>query len=536
MEFNMKKFIFLLSIPLVVTIILLAPLFSHSPRIIALADHLNEVNCNVIFSFEESKYVLEECNTLVPTDTPLPTDTSVPTDTNTPVLTNTNVATATNTARASRTPTPTNTSVVTATNTVTPTNTVVPTDTPAPTDTPVVSQTPAGTFTPFPSAPLCATHDSNDFYHSLWNSQLGCHYNHEHGQNPFVPEVANKFPGFDLFQLLGNVEIGHTNPSSPMENTHKHAGFKWDVTLSHSDGCAGREGRPTGIDALAVQYHGFGDYSIEFESRIHSAVALFRQCQVGNPTDYGYVFVNQHQDYGQRTAPYQGTILPYPDTPLPAYESPREPYFAIECFNGNTAPCNRNGSLQDILNNDRDTSTTWISEPQNIVGSGSELFAILFRARDIFQVLDITDLTYPFTFKWLCSNDGGNTYTAIPGCRYNNSTTRVHEMMGTIPQSWDNLSGFDTNPVVGRITAVGFVTRFGTLNQSCTVPAVDCHPIKLVNAFTGGYGTGFDLVNQKIDQFDPLNLPERDIYFCNGIVCGEFDTNSVSSGWIESEN
>ena len=33
----------------------------------------------------------------------------------------------------------------------------------------------------------------------------GCHYDHEHGQNPFTPEVAATFPGFDLRALLGGV-------------------------------------------------------------------------------------------------------------------------------------------------------------------------------------------------------------------------------------------------------------------------------------------------------------------------------------------
>jgi len=165
-------------------------------------------------------------------------------------------------------------------------------------------------ITPYPQASLCEdsgeAHD-NSLFHTLWDSARGCHYDHEHGQYPFTPQVTATFPGFDLRALIGGVGVGHTNPSSPMENTHKHGGMKWNVILSHTAGCAGREGVPTGIDAVVIQYHAFGDYSIEFETRIHSAVALIRQCQAGNPTDYGYIFVNQHQDYGQRVAPYQGS-------------------------------------------------------------------------------------------------------------------------------------------------------------------------------------------------------------------------------------
>ena len=110
-------------------------------------------------------------------------------------------------------------------------------------------------------------------------------------------------------------------------------------------------------------------------------------------------------------------------------------------------------------------------------------------------MLDDSDQTYPFTFAWLCSADGGASYSPGPGCSYNNTTTRVHEVMGEIPVEWDNLAGFDTDPRVGRITADGYVTRFGDLNLSCTAPGTDCHPIKLVQAFTGRYLSQFSLVS-----------------------------------------
>ena len=44
-------------------------------------------------------------------------------------------------------------------------------------------------------------------FHSLWDSDRGCHYDHEHGQNPFTPEVAATFPGFDLRELIGGVGV-----------------------------------------------------------------------------------------------------------------------------------------------------------------------------------------------------------------------------------------------------------------------------------------------------------------------------------------
>ena len=381
----------------------------------------------------------------------------------------------------------------------------------------------------FPEAPLCPTHDPTQ-WHGLWDSVRGCHYDHEHGTFPFAPEVATAFPGFDLRALLCGVEIGHCVPSSPMEPTHKHGGFKWNVLLGHPHGCEGHEGSPIGVDASVIEYHAFGDYSIEMGARMHSAVALMRQCRVENPSDYGYVFIDQHVDYGQRVSPYQGVMLPYPDNPSPAYESSFAPYFTVDCISCGS----KTDTRQAILDTNENASSTWTSDPKKLVGAGSHLFEILFRVRDTYQVLDRSDLVYPFTFVWLCSDDGGSTYAAQPGCRYNNSTTTVHEVNGTIPAGWDNLAGFDTNPAVGRITAQGYVTHSGQLNLACAAPGMDCHPIKLVNAFVGYYGSF--LLAAKEDQFTPVGDPERDIYFCAGLPCSETSPGAVSSGWIGAEN
>jgi hypothetical protein len=391
------------------------------------------------------------------------------------------------------------------------------------------------TIMPYPDAPLCPdTGEAHDpsLFHTLWDEQRGCHYDHEHGQNPFTPEAAVTFPGFDLKALLGGVEIGHTNPSSPMENTHKHGGFKWQVLLAHPNGCAGHEGSPIGVDASVIQYHAFGDYSVEFESRVHSVVALLRQCTNTNPTDYGYIYLVQHVDYGQRVSPYQGLVLPYLDEPQPPFQGGAAPYFSIDCI-GTTCP-SKTRTRDSILTLNANTSTTWTSDPKKLIGSGSHLFELLFRARDTYQVLDRDDLTYPFTFVWLCSQDGGATHSAIAGCRYNNSTTRVHEINGTLPAAWDNLDGFDTDPRVGRISAEGYVTRFGDLNLNCAVAGPDCFPIKMVGAFVGYYGSF--LLPTKAGEFGPAALPERDIYFCGTQTCSEGDPGATASGWIGQSN
>lgn len=460
-------------------------------------------------------------------------------------------ATPTRTLKPSRTPTPTRTLTPTATATATATgDTPTPTDTPTETLTPTITLTPTETvtpsstpvqITPYPDAPLCPDFGElhgYDQFHILWDSVRGCHYDHEHGQNPFIPEVVAAFPGFDLYSLLGNVQVGHTNPSSPMENTHKHGGMKWNVQLHHPQTCAGFEGATTGVDGSVIQFHGFGDYEIEAEARIHSTVALLRQCRTSNPTDYGYVFINQLQDYGQRIVPYQGTVVNYPNQPVPAYPSPFGPYLSIDCVDlifPHVIQCRNSLALAQSV----PASSNWTSKVTGDTenpghSDGAPLFNLLWRVGDLYRLFDWSDQEYPFTFLWLCTSDSGLTYNPA-GCRYNNTTTQVHEVKGVIPATWDNLTGWDSNSVVGRITAEGFVDNTGNVALDCTESGGNCYPIKLVNAFTGTYGSVLVFTPGKGVNVVPY-LPERDVYFCGGDLCSEGTPGAVPSGWTGSEN
>ena len=402
----------------------------------------------------------------------------------------------------------------------------------APTPTRVTGPAVAGA--PYPEAPLCPTHDPTK-WHGLWDSVRGCHYDHEHGTSPFTPEVAATFPGFDLQTMLCGIQVGHCVPSGPTEHSHKHGGFKWNVQLKHPQGCAGYEGATIGVDGSVIQIHGFGNYAVELEASVHSVVALLRQCSTGNPNDYGYVYVSQHVSYGEVASPYQGDLLMYPYYSVPVYDPAFGPYLTVGCI-GEKLPGQR-GDCRDDLAQARvnNADSNWSSKP---TGSGakplnSSLLQIFWRLRDTYQLLDWRDQSYPYSFLWLCSVDGSSYVQA--GCEYNNSTTQVHEIQGTIPATWDNLAGFDTDPRVGRITAQGYVTNFGELNTNCTTIGPDCQPIKMVQAFVGQYGSVLVFTPNKGTNIVPY-LPERDIYFCGGVPCTEGGPGAVSSGWIGAEN
>lgn len=387
---------------------------------------------------------------------------------------------------------------------------------------------------PYAGAPLCPTHDPTK-WHGLWDSARNCHYDHEHGTSPFTSEVAATFPGFDLRAMLCGLEIGHCVPSGPTEHSHKHGGFKWNVQLRHPEGCVGFEGAPIGVDGSVIQIHGFGNYAVELEASVHSVIALLRQCSAANPNDYGYVYVSQHVSYGQVISPYQGDLLTYPYYNFPVYDTPRGPYLSVDCIGQKLA--GQRGDCRDDLNQARrhDANSIWTSKPTGLGTrpANSSLVQILWRLRDTYQLFDWNDQSYPYSFLWLCSADGFSYNPA--GCRYNNSTTQVHEIQGTIPASWDNLAGFDQDPRPGRITAQGYVTNFGDLNTSCTTAGPDCQPIKMVQAFVGQYGSALVFTPDKGANIVPY-LPERDIYFCNGAPCNETLPGAVPSGWIGPEN
>lgn len=448
-------------------------------------------------------------------------------------------------------PTETPTSTPTSTPTDTPTNTATATrtNTPPATNTPP----PQGNITPFRGAPLCPDHTSEHVvnkFHAIWDSSRGCHYDHEHGKSPFTSTVVNAFPGFNLLQLLCGNEVSHCNPSSPTENVLKHGGNKWQVTVPAPKGCfVGFEGGTVAIDAAVVQFHAHGRQNLEHEVRSHSAVAMLRQCKSANPSDKGYIFVGQLQEYGQRITPYQGFLLNYPDSFQPTYAVERGPYFSAECVGAQipmppgmsdlgilSAPCRP--SLAGHIAANGNTNSKWSSK---VSGQGPrppmpKLYTNLFNIRDTYQMLDSRDLAHPFTWLFMCSSDGGVTYNpAMTNCRWNNSTATITEVKGTIPAAWDNLAGWDTDLRVGRITAQGFVTRFGDRNTACTASVgLDCQPIKMIGAFVGVYSS--ELSAGKVSNPDPFNTPERDIYFCGTQVCTETSPGAVPSGWIGSEN
>lgn len=367
---------------------------------------------------------------------------------------------------------------------------------------------------PYPAAPLCVTHDPTK-WHGLWNAVDGCHYDHEHGDNPFTPEVAAVLP-FDIAALLGGTEIGSMYPTSAAEPTTKHGGFKWFVMTANPGSCvAGFEGAANCVAAAAIQVHAWGDPA-EQNGRIHSAIVFLKVCRPANPTDCGYVFAVGHVDYGQRVAPYQNTVLAYPDNFAPTWPGGFGPYWSTDC-RGNQLPGCRNVTMAQWLAGNYNASSTITNKP---TGSGPRpvepiLVRLLSRVRDNYTVLDSADTIYPYTFKYVCGNEVYNP----AGCRYNNSTLAVHEAGGEIPASWDG-AAWDNDSRPGYVSGTGML---------------DGLPFQVINMPVGKYGSSLCAV-VKCSNPTPVTNPEHDIYFLNGLVVSETTPGALPSGWIGDAN
>jgi hypothetical protein len=161
---------------------------------------------------------------------------------------------------------------------------------------------------PYPAAPPCPSHD-NRAWHGLWDAQRGCHYDHQHGDNPH--EVDDLF-GTSLFRLMGG-EISHpwqTFSTAGYENDLKHAGYFWHVRRDLPP----QRNQTIWIRAfrLLVHQHPSGrDAPVRFHSGVFEAITTDLEgndgyIQIpGMWVDFGHLLVDGQRvlDVGQEAEP-----------------------------------------------------------------------------------------------------------------------------------------------------------------------------------------------------------------------------------------
>jgi hypothetical protein len=411
----------------------------------------------------------------------------------------------------------------------------VPTATPgSPTATsspkPILTQTVAATPTqitgasaPYKGAPECPTHDPTA-WHSLWDSKRGCHYDHEHGDDPSLGDAYFGKAG----SLWGGQTISYPFATSSMENTMKHGGYKyfvrtpqyhpWPPCGTHSE----TDTSPTGnncIIASRVEYHIVGG-TMDSLARYHSFYLELVVCKYPAFTECGIVRTGGHADFANLIAPHygprivrpggtvdfgDGMLMSFaPDGPdLPALSG--EPYVMMIPYTPEElsyhqayTPTPPNATMdQWSMQELNDCEPTPAGDPCHNKYAG--FFA---QVGDSWNLLDTQN---PNTIHWICKGQ--------PGCQYNGSLTGVNGVGALILQTWQSSGD-------GFVTLKGYTDRWGNprFDGVCTAVSVDCIPFVLEKAPVGFAST------HTADECVCL-VYEHDIYF-----------NGQSSDWIQFPN
>ncbi|RMG89068.1 MAG: hypothetical protein D6706_22015, partial [Chloroflexi bacterium] len=227
-----------------------------------------------------------------------------------------------------------------------PTSTAVPTATP--------TQPPDGAWIPpSPDAPACPPeyHDGTQ-WHQLWNYDMGCHYDHEHGV-PIQPWVYELFG--DFTQYTNGQTISYPWETTD-ENLLKHPGYNWGGFDVREYGCRPFLPGTGGINAWFIEAHGMANAHGQ-QARFHSFFGMANLCNDNG--DAGQIVIGGHEDYGQLVSPYKGgqeaIIGPdvYPKAP-PVYFNETPPYVGLSRGRGSVETWNsavRGGSIAFVEEN-----------------------------------------------------------------------------------------------------------------------------------------------------------------------------------------
>ena len=166
--------------------------------------------------------------------------------------------------------------------------------TPAPTSAPGTG----GGTQPYAGAPKCdeSLHNPTE-WHSLWNSEAGCHYDHEHKMNPH--DMDDVF-GTQIYDWAGGslsypwqtyagagVNFEQYADGTCTENNCKHEGYKWLYYRNRTSAENVRGALLLGSHVITdarVQYHGVGG-EMGALTRVHSVWLEARACYNGEISD-----------------------------------------------------------------------------------------------------------------------------------------------------------------------------------------------------------------------------------------------------------
>lgn len=324
---------------------------------------------------------------------------------------------------------------------------------------------------PYADAPLCpaSAHDKRKF-HSLWNADLGCHYDHHHGDNPHDADVVL---GTDIYSKMGG-EISYpwqTFSTSGLENDLKHAGYFWhvrkDIPCPNNNPCITAfrtlvHQHPSGMDAT-VRYHSYA-----FEAQM---------------SDGGYILTGGWVDFGDLHSP-EGTV--------------------ITDVHGNHDSRLGGGAGRHKQHSPTNGQIIWYGASQIRVDENYPRGFITLSST-IQDAWDITDPNDP------SRHDDYVCHGLVPAgrCRTNATTLRPHLISVNMSvRDFNSIIDADSN---GSADFQGYADRYGrplAPGHSCTAYTVDCAPMIMRSLKTGyNYPTA--------DSHTALSFKDYDIYFGN---------------------
>lgn len=407
------------------------------------------------------------------------------------------------------------------------TATAVASHTPPATLTPEPTITPAGPIAPYADAPPCPAelHD-NRTWHSLWNETAGCHYDHQHGNNP---HELNDLFGLDFFlwsggdlsapwQTFSGAGAHHEQPGNEacMENDCKPDGYVW---LTVRDFPCRRnipgilDGADNCITDARVLFH-MDKTQIDALVRFHFVWVEAKVCQVGQtgPENCGIYKGGGHLDLGRLNIP-RGEYVPLPNDP--------DIFMTVDF-----PPEAKSYRIHSRCDGTRPDLDSWQSE-------GNFLFdATTDPILSVGYAIHLND-------PWGCTNPNmqGNPQTPEnvaatdffcypdPGCKFNGSEFALFRVWVIIPSEPFDNGGFDTDGREGFFSYLGYTDRYGSIVEGCTEVGLDCVPVSAVGV---PVGRGRLRANQLV-----LNQ-DFDFHVCGADlhICLPGESGGVSIDWI----
>lgn len=351
---------------------------------------------------------------------------------------------------------------------------------------------------PYAEAPSCeelgVLHDTR-LWHGIWNYDYGCHWDHEHKQNPHDMDYLF---GTDLYTWFGSnegrlAEISYPwqtftgaganseayIPGTHTENQSKHQGYHWlyfrdRVDQEHVQGAL-LLGSQVITDARVI-YHQVGG-QVGALTRFHSVYLQARACapdsvesasQGTTTSGCGIYSGGGWLDLGRLNYPERGIYAPLPGDPVEfgnsALSGPpeSEPYRIHPTGKNSLDSWQSEGNKFNYLPSDP-TGKTRLR-----VGYGIHF--------DQGESISETDprqygVANPVTKFW-CVDPVSKLIT----CDNNNSAAALFRTWVTIPRDLDG-SSYDEDKVKnGFFTFHGYTNRYGDIVGGCSKAGLDCVP------------------------------------------------------------